>query len=71
MNSTETMEMSVAAGSGSGMVQVDGMDLAHVTPESALVVRTSKDRVPIAFLPEINYYDILGQKLKWKGDWEA
>jgi NAD+ kinase len=71
VDSTETMEMSVAAGSGSGMVQVDGMDLAHVTPESALVVRTSKDRVPIAFLPEINFYDILGQKLKWKGDWGA
>jgi NAD+ kinase len=60
--------MSLAAGSGNGMVQVDGMDLAQVTPESKLVVRTSANRVPIAFLPEINYYDILGRKLCWMGD---
>jgi NAD+ kinase len=31
-------------------------------------MKTSKDSVPIAFLPEINYYDILGEKLKWHGD---
>jgi NAD+ kinase len=68
VNSTETIELSLAAGSGSGMVQVDGMDLAPVTPASTLTVRTSSDRVPIAFLPEINYYDILGKKLKWTGD---
>jgi len=44
------------------------MDLTHVTPESTLVVRTADDRVPIAFLPEVNFYGILGQKLKWTGD---
>ncbi len=68
LNSTESIEMSVAMGSGSGLVQVDGMDLTHVTPESTMVVRTSNDRVPIAFLPEVNFYGILGQKLKWTGD---
>lgn len=68
INSTETIEMCLATGSGNGMVQVDGMDLAHVTPESTIVVRTSADRVPVAFLPEINYYDILGRKLCWTGD---
>jgi NAD+ kinase len=68
VNSTETIEMSLAAGSGNGVVQVDGMDLATVTPQSKLSVRTSGDRVPIAFLPEMNYYDILGKKLKWTGD---
>ena len=68
LNSTESIEMSLAMGSGSGLVQVDGMDLTHVTPESTLVVRTADDRVPIAFLPEVNFYGILGQKLKWTGD---
>jgi NAD+ kinase len=71
VNSTETIEMCLAPGSGNGMVQVDGMDLAQVTPESTLVVRTSDERVPIAFLPEINYYDILGRKLCWTGDVES
>jgi NAD+ kinase len=70
INSTEAIEMRLAAGSGNGTVQVDGMDFAPVTPESTLTVRTSGTRVPIASLPEINYYDILGQKLRWIGDWE-
>jgi NAD+ kinase len=68
VNSTETIEMNLTKGSGSGVVQVDGMDLVDVTPASTLEVRTSTDRVPIAFLPEINYYGILSQKLKWTGD---
>jgi NAD+ kinase len=71
VNSTESIEMSLSPGSGNGMVQVDGMDLTNVTPASNIVVQTSRDRVPIAFLPEINYYDVLGRKLKWFGDWEA
>ena len=68
INSTESIEMRLADGSGNGVVQVDGMDLAPVTPDSTLIVRASADRVPIAFLPEINYYDILSKKLKWSGD---
>ena len=68
IDSTETIEMSLARGSGNGVVQVDGMDLTVVTPASKLLVRTSSDRVPIAFLPEVNYYDTLGKKLKWTGD---
>jgi NAD+ kinase len=31
-------------------------------------VKTSADSVPIAFLPEINYYDTLAEKLGWTGD---
>jgi NAD+ kinase len=67
VNSTEIIEMNLVRGSGDGLVQVDGMDLARVTPESTLAARISNDRVPIAFLPEINYYDILSRKLKWTG----
>ena len=31
-------------------------------------MKTSADFVPIAFLPEINYYDVLAEKLQWRGD---
>jgi NAD+ kinase len=31
-------------------------------------IKTSADSVPIAFLPEVNYYDTLGEKLGWTGD---
>ncbi len=68
VNSTEKVEMKLDATSGPGIVQVDGMTIARATPESVLRVQTSPDSVPIAFLPEINYYDVLSEKLKWRGD---
>jgi len=68
VNSTEKVEMKLEATSGSGVVQVDGMTIARATPESKIHVQTSADSVPIAFLPEINYYDVLSAKLKWRGD---
>lgn len=68
VNSTESIQMKLDASSGPGIVQVDGMTIARATTESAIHVGISPDSVPIAFLPEINYYDILGEKLKWRGD---
>ena len=37
------------------------------TPGTAILVQTARETAPIAFLPEINYYDILAEKLKWRG----
>jgi NAD+ kinase len=68
VNATEDVEMKLEASSGPGIVQVDGMTIARATPETVIRVQTSSDSVPIAFLPEINYYDILSEKLKWRGD---
>jgi NAD+ kinase len=68
INSTEPVEMKLDATSGPGIVQVDGMTIAQATPESVIRVQTSRESVPIAFLPEINYYDVLSEKLKWRGD---
>lgn len=65
---TETIELRLARGSGAGTVQADGMDIADVGSQSVVRVKTSADAVPIAFLPEVNYYDILGEKLGWTGD---
>jgi NAD+ kinase len=68
INSTEGVELRLARGSGNGAVQVDGMDISEVQTNSVIRVKTSTDSVPIAFLPEINYYDILAEKLGWTGD---
>lgn len=68
VNSTEPVEMRLDRASGPGIVQVDGMTVAKARPGSVIRIQISKDSVPIAFLPEINYYDILGEKLKWHGD---
>ena len=68
VNSTETIEMKLDPVSGPGVIQVDGMTLSKAKPDTLITMKTSADSVPIAFLPEINYYDILGEKLKWQGD---
>jgi len=68
VSSSEPIQMQLDRTSGPGSVQVDGMTLAKATPESRIVVQASRDSVPIAFLPEINYYDILAEKLQWRGD---
>lgn len=68
VSSTEPIEMKLEKTSGPGLVQVDGMTLAKASPETTVLVQASKEEVPIAFLPEINYYDILAEKLKWRGD---
>jgi NAD+ kinase len=68
VNSTEPIEMQLDASSGPAEVQVDGMKLSKLTPASTITVKTSSDAVPVAFLPEINYYDVLAEKLQWRGD---
>jgi len=68
VNSTEPIELQLNETSGPAEVQVDGMRLAHLNSTSVITVKTSADSVPIAFLPEINFYDTLADKLKWRGD---
>lgn len=68
VNSTEPIEIKLDAISGPAVVQVDGMDVVRVEAGCTVLANASADRVPIAFLPEINYYDVLGRKLKWTGD---
>jgi NAD+ kinase len=68
INGTEEIELRLARGSGGGTVQADGMDIAQVATNSVVRIRASADSVPIAFLPEVNYYDTLGEKLGWTGD---
>lgn len=68
VNSTEPIDMQLNEKSGPAEVLMDGMKLGMLTQKSIITVRTSVDTVPIAFLPEINYYDVLAEKLKWRGD---
>ena len=60
--------MQLDEASGPAEIQMDSMMLAGLKPGSMISVKASNDSVPIAFLPEINYYDILTEKLKWRGD---
>jgi NAD+ kinase len=64
----KAIQMSLDKGSAAGVVQVDGMNLCHIQPEQSIEVRVSDDHVPIAFLPEVDFFDTLSQKLRWHGD---
>lgn len=68
VSSREPIEMKLDETSGPAELQVDGMSLAKLNPASVIRVKTSDRPVPIAFLPEMNFYDILAEKLKWRGD---
>ena len=68
VNSTEAIEIRLDATSGPAELQVDGMKIAELTTAGSIAVKTSADSVPIAFLPEINYYDVLAEKLNWRGE---
>lgn len=68
INATEEIQLRLARGSGGGTVLADGMDISQVGTNSIIRIRASADFVPVAFLPEVNYYDTLGEKLGWTGD---
>lgn len=61
------VQMVLEPGSGDGIVQVDGMNLCKVKPGETIQVSVSKDFVPIAFLPEVDFFDTLATKLQWRG----
>jgi NAD+ kinase len=64
----EPVQMRLDPTSGPAEVQVDGMRLTRLRPRGTISASISRDSVPVAFLPEINYYDVLTEKLKWRGD---
>jgi NAD+ kinase len=66
VNATEPIELRLAAGTAE--VQVDGMELGALAAGGLLRATVSAEPAPIAFLPGINHYDTLGQKLGWTGD---
>ncbi len=44
------------------------MKPAEPARANTITVKTSADSVPAAFLLEISHYDVLIEKLKWRGD---
>ncbi len=61
------IEMHLTENSGDGEVQADGTTLGSVRPNQKIIVQASKVTVPIAFLPEVDFFDALTHKLHWHG----
>lgn len=61
------IEMELDDCSGAGEVQADGMKLCRIQKKQRVVIRASDVPVPLAFLPEVDFFDSLVHKLRWHG----
>jgi NAD+ kinase len=61
------VEMELDDNSGSGEVQADGIKLCGIRRNQRVVIRASETTVPLAFLPEVDFFDALVHKLRWHG----
>jgi NAD+ kinase len=61
------IEMELTELSGDGEVQADGVALGSVKSGQRIEVEASDVTVPIAFLPEVDFFDALTSKLHWHG----
>lgn len=61
------IEMRLTENSGDGEVQADGIALGSIRPGQRVVICASETTVPIAFLPEVDFFDALVTKLQWHG----
>lgn len=59
--------ITVAESSKELLGSIDGQELYKLRQGDRLVVRTSPDRVRFIHLPGYNYFDVLRQKLHWRG----
>jgi len=61
------IEMHLSENSGDGEVQADGISLGVLRPGQHVIIRSSPIKVPLAFLPEVDFFDTLTTKLHWHG----
>ena len=46
---------------------LDGREPLHVEKGSTIVIRKAKGAVPLAALPNVSFFSVVRQKLKWSG----
>lgn len=66
VSGAKPVQMFLQEGSGEASAQVDGMHLCNIETGDSLLVEASKHTVPIAFLPEVDFFDTLSTKLQWR-----
>lgn len=48
-------------------LSVDGQELLGITEEDTIRIRKARHALPLAMLPELSFFEILREKLKWSG----
>lgn len=61
------IEITPAPGQGGVFLNVDGRDAQEIEPEDEICITKAGHRLSLAMLPELTFFEVLRQKLKWSG----
>jgi len=64
---TSTIVVSPCEGQGEIYLTVDGQESIAITGGDMVHVRQAKHCMPLAVLPDVSFFEVLRQKLKWSG----
>jgi NAD+ kinase len=64
---SSTIVVSACAGQGEIYLTVDGQDSLPIMAGDMVHVRKAKQCLPLAVLPDVSFFEVLRQKLKWSG----
>ncbi len=67
VNANEQIDLTMVKTSGEGSIDIDGMRVMRIGPGDRVSAQTGEILVPIAYLPEVHHFEILGRKLNWSG----
>ncbi len=61
------IEITPAPGQGGVFLTLDGRQAQPIEPEDAICITKAHHRLALAMLPEMTFFEVLRQKLKWSG----
>jgi NAD+ kinase len=67
VSNDSVIEIAPARDQSDVFLTLDGQNAARISPEESIRVFKAPQRLPLALLPEMSFFEVLRQKLKWSG----
>ena len=67
VSDSNRIEVSPCRGQGEVFLTVDGQELVKVQPGDTVQIGKAAQDLPLVMLPEMSFFEVLCQKLKWSG----
>ena len=67
VNDSSTIEVAPGSDEYPTFLSVDGREPVRVPSDGTVVIRRAPETVPLGFLPNVTFFGVLRQKLKWSG----
>ena len=61
------IEIAPVAGQSDVFLTIDGQEAVPITADDCIRISKAPQRVPLAGLPEMSFFEVLREKLKWSG----